>query len=158
MRIIGCFLLRSLPFIYSLFIWWQSSEFNPESVSSLSYLLGGTTVAMIGIGLELAHLFEFGLLFLFIILAFLSLGHQLNKENKFVAFYISILYGLIDEIHQGFVPFRSTSLIDLLKDIIGVVAVWYLVHYFQNKSDSKIGSLLRKISVVARKNHKDISM
>lgn len=135
--------LRMIPFIYGYLIWWQSSHFNPGSVYNLSNEVSLSVIKAIGIGLELGHLFEFGFMYLFLILAFLSFG-RLNKRLESIALTVSILYGLIDEIHQYFVPFRSFSIVDLMKDIVGVLFVWFMIHRAYYKSDSRLGARLRK--------------
>ena len=144
--------IRVLPVIYMIFIWWQSGSLNPESLITLAPYLGYTLVSFLGVGLELAHLFEFGLLYLFIALFFLSYG-SISKRGTILALVISLLYGFIDEVHQYFVPFRSPSLIDLLKDIVGVIVVWYVMHHFYLvKKDSKINAFLTKITELSQKH------
>jgi len=138
--------LRIFPICYMLFIWLQSSFFNPESVGNLPFHISLPILIMVGIGFELAHLFEFGLLYLFFILAFLSFG-EIGKGKELISITLSVSYSLIDEIHQIFVPFRSFSMGDLIKDIIGITVMWWIIHksYFINKN-SRFGVFLRKIS------------
>jgi len=52
-----------------------------------------------------------------------------NKEEiqhaVIIAFTISFLYGISDEIHQYFVPNRSSSVYDVIADGIGIWAgIW----------------------------------
>jgi len=42
-----------------------------------------------------------------------------NKNTR-LSFFIGSIYGLSDEIHQGFLSFRQFSILDILADIIGV--------------------------------------
>ena len=59
---------------------------------------------------------------------------------------ISSLYGLTDEIHQSFVPYRSATVIDLVKDCIGVlVASWVLYGAYQGKTISEGWQTLAEI-------------
>ncbi len=152
------FLSRALliitPFLYMVFIWLQSSYFNPESVAEMTTKIDMKVILAIGIGFELTHLFMFGLLYLFIILAFLSNG-KIKKWHNLAAVLIAILYSAVDEIHQIYVPFRSFSIVDLIKDGIGIMVFWWLVQktYFGNR-DSYIGKLLTKISQLANKDKK----
>jgi hypothetical protein len=134
-----------------LFIWLQSSHFNPESVDILISKIGLTAVLIIGAGLEFAHFFEFGILYILIILAMLSYG-KLSGWKEAVAAVISLFYGLVDEIHQVYVPFRSFSFFDLTKDIIGVLVVAFVIHknYFY-KTNSRLSLLLRKITSALNK-------
>jgi polysaccharide biosynthesis protein VpsQ len=148
MYIIGRFLISILPVFYMYLIWLQTSHFDPESVSSLTTVLSDAVILAIGASLELAHLFEFGILYFLIILALLSYGH-LRKWKEILAINISLLYGLTDEIHQLFVPFRSFSILDLIKNSVGVLVIWYFIHqkYFTEK-DTRVGYFFRKITTI----------
>jgi polysaccharide biosynthesis protein VpsQ len=149
------FILLVLPIIYMALIWLQTSHFDPESVYSLSSQISMSIILLLGVFLELAHLFEFGLVYLFLIMAFLVFG-KLNTKKEFLAATIAILYGLIDEIHQLYVPFRSFSYGDLFKDAIGVLVISFIIHksYFTSKK-SKIGLLLKKITNISQKHNKN---
>ena len=136
----------------------QSSYFDPESIYSLSSEIRMEVLLLVGIGFELFHFFQFGILYLLIILAFLSFG-KLTKGMEIVAVIISCSYGLIDEIHQMYVPFRSFSIGDLIKDAVGVFVVSFIIHrsYF-TKSRSKLGVLLRRIEDLSKKDNRNISL
>ncbi|ESU32042.1 hypothetical protein G3A_12970 [Bacillus sp. 17376] len=142
-------ILKRLFFIfltigYMAFIWIQSSYFDPESLVGFTSSLSHSVFLIIGAGLEFAHLFQFGVLYLCIVIVFLSFG-RLQKWQEVTAAVIALSYGIADEIHQLYVPFRSFSIGDLLKDTIGVIVFWWVVHrcYLYNKS-SKIGRWLRR--------------
>lgn len=67
-----------------------------------------------------AHLFEYALLYLLI---FRALGYRKIS----LALSLTILYGITDEIHQGFVPTRTPKLEDVAFDIGGAllgVGLW----------------------------------
>ena len=131
---------------YISLIWIQSSWFNPEELGVITSSLSQSVFLLIGAALEFAHLFQFGLLYLCIVLVFLSFG-RLRTWQEVTAATIALSYGIADEIHQLYVPFRSFSIGDLLKDIIGIVVFWWVVHqsYFY-KQRSKIGRWLRNIT------------
>ncbi|WP_254782310.1 VanZ family protein [Bacillus sp. OK048] len=151
-------MLTLFPFIYMFLIWQQTSKFDPESVSGLSTVLSDVVILAIGGTLELAHLFEFSILYCLIIMALLCYGY-LNKWKETLAIVISLLYGLADEIHQLFVPFRSFSIIDLIKNSIGILVIWYFIHqkYF-TKKDSRLGSFFRKITTFFKKEKANTSI
>jgi polysaccharide biosynthesis protein VpsQ len=132
-----------LPLIYMWLIWLQSSYFNPESIYELTFKIDETVFLLIGIILELGHLFEFGILYLLSIIMMLSYGN-LTRRKEWFCFFIAAGYGMIDEVHQIFVPYRSFSLIDLLKNLIGISVVWYVIHksYFI-KRNSTVGRKLK---------------
>jgi polysaccharide biosynthesis protein VpsQ len=143
MKFIGRFILTILPFLYMYLIWLQTSHFDPESVSDLRHVLNPYIILAIGAALELGHFFEFGILYFLFIMAFLSYGH-LKKWMEIIVVIISLAYGFVDEIHQIFVPFRSFSVFDLIKNTIGVFVIAGIIHqkYFNNKS-SRFGLFLR---------------
>jgi len=54
---------------------------------------------------------------------------------------IGTLYGISDEIHQFFVPFRSPSATDLLADFLGLILAQFL--FFSYKNVAKKASSFR---------------
>jgi len=145
--------LLLLLFTYMAFIWIQSSHFNPEAVGvALSERMSMELVLLLGMGFELAHLFEFGVLYLLIIIVFLSFG-ELTKWMEGIAFSVAFFYGVMDELHQMYVPYRSASIMDLIKNTIGIIAAWWIIqkYYIQNQN-AWFGRTLRKITQSARGN------
>jgi polysaccharide biosynthesis protein VpsQ len=138
--------LTILPLIYMWLIWLQSSSFNPESIYLLTYKMDEQIFLMIGMVLEFGHLFEFGILYFLLIMMILSYG-RLTKQKEWFCLLVAASYGLIDEVHQIYVPYRSFSFVDLLKNLIGIAVVWYIVHqsYFVRRS-STFGQKLKLIT------------
>jgi glycopeptide antibiotics resistance protein len=137
MVILVRFTLVCLPILYMILIWLQSRYFSPDSVlDDLSYI-GHGLIIILGTGFELLHFFEFALLYLFIILTFLSFG-ELTKRKEYLAIIISFLFSVGDEIHQYFVPFRSSTFTDLLKNLMGIIVVWRVTHWFYFKVDNSL--------------------
>ena len=64
----------------------------------------------------LLHMCEFGLLSLLLMLTFY------DKFNFNILLSISILYGIFDEIHQYFVPYRWFDYKDILCNVIGSIS------------------------------------
>jgi polysaccharide biosynthesis protein VpsQ len=151
MRFIGRFIITIFPFIYIFLIWLQTSHFDPESVSSLSEVLNPVVIMAIGAALEIGHLFEFGILYFLLILAFLSYG-DLKKWKEILVLIFSLSYGVIDEIHQLYVPFRSFSILDLVKNTIGIFVIAILIHkkYFKSKG-SRFGQYLKVSTIFFKK-------
>jgi VanZ family protein len=128
--------LRVLPILYMTAIWFMSS--NPAD--AIVELPRGDRLVK-----ESLHLVEFGILYILLFLALLTFCGINRKINLFLIL-ISSLYGLTDEIHQYFVPYRSATFIDLVKDVIGVlVASWVFYGAYTKKRFSKLGTLLYKI-------------
>ena len=150
------FLLALLPIIYMLVIWLQSSHFNPESLFSLSNHVRIEILLLVGVGFELFHFFQFGILYVFLALACLRFG-KFTKRVEIVLIAVSMIYGLVDEVHQMYVPFRSFSISDLLKDWIGVIVASLIIHksYFSKKK-SRLGLALRRIEGKSGKQNSNI--
>ncbi len=85
-------------------------------ISSLPFRTLGTGTSLLAV---IYHILIFFLLSLFL---FISLVNR--KKAKFF-FFIAILflvsYGILDELHQFFVPGRCTSLFDLGLDSLGIL-------------------------------------
>lgn len=148
--------VRLLPIAYMIIIWLQSSHFDPESIYTLSSRVNEGILYIFGAGFELFHLFQFGILYFLLVVAYLSFG-KLNNQIETILLIVSLTYGMIDEMHQMFVPFRSFSFIDLFKDSIGVFVASYFIHksYFREK-DSRLGMLLGEIESIFKKKNENI--
>ncbi|KAA9027804.1 VanZ family protein [Niallia endozanthoxylica] len=131
-------LLRLFPFIYIVTIWVMSSM-PDNAVVELPDSEWDANIK------ESLHLIEFGILYVLLVLALLTFKGLTAKRN-IILIIIASLYGIIDEIHQSFVPYRSATIIDVVKDITGVlVASWILYGAYQKKRFLKLGTLLRKL-------------
>lgn len=135
--------LRCLPLIYMYIIWYQSSTFRPQTLTEIPSL------SSMGVLFEYSHLVMFAILYLLLILALLTYG-ELTVKKELTALLITVLYSVIDEVHQHYVPYRSATLSDLLKNFIGIYLAWLVIHYYYFKSqDSTIGSVLKKITTLS---------
>lgn len=85
------------------------------------------------------HIFEYGIL-----ASLLYLGLRQNKVNASysfgLAFAISFLYGISDEIHQYFVPGRQANIFDALADGLGALC-FLLALYLKNLYRSEASPL-----------------
>jgi polysaccharide biosynthesis protein VpsQ len=115
-----------------ILIWLQSSHFNPEVFYITILSSDPRLVLIVGGFLELLHLFEFGILYILIIHFLLTFG-QLTYSKELTAIILSFLYSVSDEIHQYFVPFRSLSAVDVIKNIIGILIMWILIRYLYKR-------------------------
>lgn len=48
-------------------------------------------------------------------------GGELKNAALLAAFGLSLLYGVLDELHQRFVPGRAFQLVDLALDLVGIL-------------------------------------
>ncbi|SHF25683.1 VanZ family protein [Desulforamulus putei] len=116
--------IQILPLAYMAFIWFLSSR-PSHSVVDLGFY-----DSLIK---ESLHLVEFAILYGLLVLALLTRGELTPAGNK-LAVIISVAYALLDEFHQSFIPSRSASVTDIIKDVTGIAFVWYVVRetYFRN--------------------------
>ncbi|MGX1191816.1 VanZ family protein [Metabacillus sp. SLBN-84] len=130
--------LTIAPILYMILIWILSSLPADAIIK--------TPFSFDRLMKESLHLIEFGILYWLIALAFAANGRWTAKASVLAA-VISILYGATDEIHQYFVPYRSATVIDLVKDTIGVLVSFYImkVTYFAERP-SFITSLFKKLN------------
>lgn len=127
-------------------IWYQSSKFNPSSIEHIFYGVNPVILYSMGVVLELAHLIEFGILYLLVLIALLSFGDLTGNKEKF-AIIITVVYASVDEIHQIFIPYRSFSLIDMLKNVVGLWVFWFVIHRsYYGKKSTKVKSFLHGVT------------
>ncbi|MDL1988835.1 MAG: VanZ family protein [Deltaproteobacteria bacterium] len=113
------FIYHWLPvIIYCLLIFIQSSYPSPENIPNLPYLD------------KLIHFAAYAILG---ILFFRAFRTQRFKENINLVIMLSILssslYGMSDEVHQYFVPYRNADIMDFLADVMGsICGVYLLMH------------------------------
>lgn len=117
--------IRFLPFVYMMMIWMMSSM----PANAIVELPHSSTDRFIK---ESLHLVEFAILYLLLVAAHLTTG-KFSLRWSIIFAVIASLYGLVDEIHQSFVPARSATVIDVVKDVIGVIVAAYFVHRSYHK-------------------------
>ncbi len=110
-------MLRILPLVYIFIVWLQSSLFNPGSIEETPGL---------GSILELGHLIIFGVLYILIYFAWMTFG-EVTPKMEAIIIIITLFCALGDEMHQYYVPYRSASLIDMVKNVMGIVVAWYVM-------------------------------
>lgn len=81
---------------------------------------GGTTGA--GGNAWTSIIYHFVIFFLFTFFLFISIKGNKKIKIKYllIVITISIIYAILDEIHQLFVPFRNFSIKDILTDTAGI--------------------------------------
>ncbi|WP_010677172.1 VanZ family protein [Bacillus timonensis] len=138
------FLLVIAPFLYMIFIFILSSLPSDAIVN--------TPFSWDQAFKESLHLIEFGILYGFWVLFFLIQG-KFTRKTSILSAVLAIAYGFSDELHQYFVPYRSATVIDLVKDTIGVLVLFSIVKisYFGGKLP-RLKRLLNRIEGLNNKN------
>jgi VanZ family protein len=103
------FLLYWLPLIlYCLLIYIQSAHPSPKQIPSFPFVD------------KVLHFAAYGIMGILFYRAYQTLR---IKDNIHMLMLLSVvsasLYGISDEIHQSFVPFREAAVADVIADIIG---------------------------------------
>jgi len=117
--------------LYYVLIFYLSSRSYEVKISILFFDKG-------------VHLFEFAFLgFLLSFGYFMSLKSSLMVKAG-LTFASGILLGTLDELHQYLVPLRSTEILDVLADAIGILIGLFVYFYFSQTVKGK--SLVEKLS------------
>jgi VanZ family protein len=121
---IGSFLRSWLPLIaYCLAIYLQSEHPTPESIPKFAF------------SDKILHFAGYGLLGILFFRAYstLPLGEQ---RNRLILMSIgsAALFGISDEIHQYFVPFRQTDIFDALADAFGSICGVYVFYRWKARN------------------------
>ncbi len=148
--------IRMLPLLYMGMIWQMSAKFDPGDTAGINLaeifkyislpVFGqeGNEVPQLDLEMiyEAGHLIEFGILYVLLAMAYLTF-RKLTLTVELVLVFIAVSYGLLDEIHQSFVPYRSTTVNDFVKDTIGVIAAFLIMHslYYRKKRSGFVNFL-----------------
>lgn len=111
-------------------------------IFTFSHLPGSPTYYEPSLGLLLerkgAHLVEYAVLFLLSLQVFsLWFPQETLRRIVAIAFAWSLAYGVLDELHQFFTPFRGATFRDVLIDCIGILLALtgvFLLSYKRKKT------------------------
>lgn len=106
--------------VYMIFIYILSSR---QPVKSITLLQGSDKIFHIG---------EYSILGFLLCRAIKSSFHSMNKFIiMFISIIIGVLYGIFDEIHQYFVPYRTADVFDAIADFGGTsLGVFCYMRYY----------------------------
>ncbi|MCJ7773812.1 MAG: VanZ family protein [Desulfobacterales bacterium] len=109
-------------FFYCLLIFIQSSLPLPQKIPKLPYMD------------KVFHFFGYAILGLLFLRAFRTLWFKDRVILLLLSSIIaSIVYGMSDELHQLYVPYRSASLMDIGADTLGsIFGVFFSAKWFYN--------------------------
>jgi VanZ family protein len=132
-------ILRILPLLYMGAIWIMSSLPSNHFVELPDSALDRTIK-------ESLHLIEFAILYVFLVLAFLTRKAPFTMALNVFCAVLAGLYGLTDEIHQSFYAYRSASWFDLVKDVTGILVCFYFIRgaLFKGRF-TRLGKVLRSV-------------
>ena len=106
------FVLYWLPLIlYCLLIYIQSANPSPEQIPSFPFVD------------KVLHFLAYGIMGILFYRAYQTLRIKNNIQMLMLLSVVSAsLYGISDEIHQSFVPFREAEVADVIADMLGAAS------------------------------------
>ncbi len=110
--------------VYCLAIYIQSGQPSPERIPDVHFLD------------KILHFGAYGLLGFLFFRAYETLPLK-NSKNLLILISIgsATLYGISDEIHQYFVPFRQADIMDAVANTIGSICGVYLYSRWKNQKE-----------------------
>ena len=85
---------------------------------------------------KLAHMAAYAALAVTILWLFGKKGAERLKPTALLTVCICVLYGISDEFHQSFIPYRSVSGLDIVADTAGaalIAALWFCNEWTRQK-------------------------
>ena len=118
------FTIYWLPLIiYCLVIYIQSDLPSPESIPSFQF------------SDKVLHFLAYAVLGVLFYRAYQTLRIKDNvRRLMLLSVGSASLYGISDEIHQHFVPFRDGDILDAVANTLGALCGVYLYHLFKSKA------------------------
>ena len=105
---------------------WLFPNTSPQTLDTIHFITR-----------KLAHFSEYALLGLLAARAFRTSPSSLIRENWFkIAAVLVVVYALVDEYHQSFVPSRTASFHDSLIDMAGGLTALIVVYFRVRAKDS----------------------
>jgi len=116
-------------FIFKMIKWLEKHRQVSISITFLLAILifvassiSGITTGDTGTG-NLSIIYHFFIFFFFSFFLIISIKGQRKIKLKYVltTIFISIVYAILDEVHQLFVPLRHASMGDIFTDTLGIL-------------------------------------
>jgi len=108
--------------IYCLAIYIQSGRPSPDSIPDVRFLD------------KILHFGAYSLLGILFIRAYDTLALKYDKNLLIlISIASAILYGISDEIHQYFVPFRQADIMDVIANSIGSICGVCFFHFWKTR-------------------------
>jgi VanZ family protein len=85
-----------------------------------SSFIGSPDVSFNNIWIPRAYHFIIFFLLAFFIIATIKGNKKLTTKQLVIILILSVIFAILDEIHQSFIPYRDASIRDILIDSIGI--------------------------------------
>jgi VanZ family protein len=119
------FVFYWLPLIvYCLLIYIQSDYPSPEKLPSFKFMD------------KVLHFVAYGVMGILFYRAYRTLRIKNRRQILILLSIVSAsLYGISDEIHQHFIPYRNADLLDVMADILGAICGAYLYRLWASQKE-----------------------
>ena len=77
---------------------------------------------------KIYHSFEYFIFYLLLFIAFKKSNNYSDKKNMIISTIIVVFVGIIDELHQRYVPTRFCSITDFIADITGMLIMLCIIY------------------------------
>ena len=118
-----------LPIVFWMWLIYYISSFP----SPLEQIIPEKALAYFDFEHFIYHIIEYAILS-FLLYRALKIT---SKNPQILAILITILYGIIDELHQYFVPGRILSIVDILIDLFGAIVMQSVVNIYNWFNENK---------------------
>jgi VanZ family protein len=85
---------------------------------------------------KFAHMFAYAILAVTVLWFLGKQGAERLKVTALLTVCFCLLYGMSDEFHQSFIPYRSVSVLDIVADTAGaalIAALWFSNEWIRQK-------------------------
>jgi VanZ family protein len=97
---------------------------------------------------KILHMLEYGILFILLYRAFRSFDKITLWQNLYQAWFLAIVYGMTDEIHQVFTPTREPAIRDILIDAVGVSITLFVIWKLLPCAPKILKDLARRLELI----------
>jgi VanZ family protein len=120
---------REISFILFLFI-----AIEIFYVSSIEFTPGSGGISLVPL------VYHFTVFFLFntFLLATIKGGKEIKSSHLLIVILFSFIYSILDEVHQAFVPGRSSAIEDLIVNNTGIL-LSTVIYLYKERSNNKLG-------------------
>lgn len=129
---------------WGLVVGWMMIIFLLSSRQSLSV---SSEYVLNFLFFKFLHMVEYGILYALMLRALLP--YQPRSQAVYaMAFFLTLIYAMTDELHQTYVPSREGKLRDVIIDGIGAGLLWYFLSIQLPGAPKRLKSLARSLGLI----------
>lgn len=94
------------------------------------------------------HLIEYGMLYILLYRSLRNTKKAPDWQHRYDAWLVAVMYAILDEIHQVFVPTREGRMRDIAIDAIGVTLAALVLWKFLPTAPKRLKSWVKKLQLI----------